>query len=126
VERSAIPAMTRRKPMSSKQTGNVGKGVERADLSGAPGMEVITSVREWKKGEFFRRHRHHGIDVAYVIQGSMIQVPGEAPVMLETGTPAINLRDVTHAGFEIVGDQPLKIFSVHIVDKGKPLYEWEE
>lgn len=112
--------------MSSKRTGNVGKGVQRADLSGAPDMEVITSVREWKKGEFFRRHHHHGIDVAYVVQGSMIQVPGEEPIMLETGTPAINLRDVPHAGFEIVGEQPLKIFSVHIVDKGKPLYEWEE
>lgn len=112
--------------MSSRQSGNVGKGVQRADLSGAPGMEVITSIREWKKGEFFRRHRHHGIDVAYVVQGSMIQVPGEAPVMLETGTPAINHRGVPHAGFEIVGDQSLKIFSGHIVDKGKPLYEWEE
>jgi quercetin dioxygenase-like cupin family protein len=112
--------------MRSKQSGNVGKGVERANLSGAPGMEVVTSVREWKKGEFFHRHRHPGIDVAYVVQGSMIQVPGEEPVMLETGASAINLRDVWHAGFEIVGDQPLKIFSVHIVDKGKPLYEWEK
>jgi len=111
--------------MNSKQSGNVGKGVQCADLSGVPGMEVVTSVREWKKGEFFRRHRHHGIDVAYVIQGSMIQVPGEAPVMLETGTSAINLRDVLHAGFEIVGDQSLKIFSVHIVDKDKPVFEWE-
>ncbi len=58
-------------------------------------MEVVTSVREWKKGEFFRRHRHPGIDVTYVVQGSMSRL--------------------------IVGDQPLKIFSVHIVDKGTPL-----
>ncbi len=113
--------------MDPKQTGFVvGKGVQRADLSGAPGMEVITSVSEHKKGDFFRRHRHHGIDVAYVIQGTVIQVPGEPPTMLESGTPVMNLRDVPHAGFEIVGDQPLKIFSVHIVDKGKPLYEWEK
>jgi hypothetical protein len=53
---------------------NVGKEVQRAEFSGAPGMEVIASVREGKKGEFFRRHDHHGIDVAYVIQGSMIEL----------------------------------------------------
>ena len=112
--------------MASKQTAFVvGKGVQRADLSGVPGMEVVTSFSEYKKGQFFRRHRHHGEDVVYVIQGTMIEVPGEAPVMIETGTPVINLRDVWHAGFKIVGDQPLKLFSVHIVDKGKPLYEWE-
>ena len=89
-------------------------------------MEGVTSVREWKKGEFFRRHRHPGIDVADGVRGSMIQVPGDQLVMLEPGASAINLRDVWHAGFEIVGEQPLKIFSVHIVDKGQPLYEWEK
>ncbi len=52
-------------------------------------MEVVTSVREWKKGEFFRRHRHPGIDVAYVMQGSMIQVPGIST--------ALNARDSTAA-----------------------------
>lgn len=111
--------------MGSKPSGNIGTGVQRADVSGAPGMEVITEVREWKKGQFFRRHHHHGIDVAYVVQGSMIRVPGEEPILLETGTPAINLRDVPHAGFEVVGDQSLIIFSVYVVDKGKPLFEWE-
>lgn len=40
-------------------------------------MEVITSVREWKKGEFFRRNYQHGIDVAYVIQGSMIELSSQ-------------------------------------------------
>ena len=63
--------------MDTRRSGNVGKGVQRAELSGAPGMEVMTSVREWKKGEFFRRHYHHGIDVAYVIQGSMIELSSQ-------------------------------------------------
>jgi hypothetical protein len=24
----------------------------------------------------------------------------------------------------VVGDQPLKLLTVHVVDKNKPLYEW--
>jgi hypothetical protein len=34
----------------------------------------------------------------------------------------INVRDVHHAGFKVVGDRILKLLTVHIVDKGKPLY----
>lgn len=100
------------------------KELKRADLSGAPGMEVISSISEYKKGDEIPRHLHHGVEAGYVVQGSMIQLPGKEPVMLETGAPILNLRDVPHAGFKVVGDQPLKLFTVHTVDKGKPLYDW--
>jgi len=100
------------------------KELKRADLSGAPGMEVISSISEYKKGEVIPRHLHHGVETGYVVQGTMIQFPGKEPAMMETGAPILNLRDVPHAGFTVVGDQPLKLFTVHIVDKDKPLYDW--
>jgi hypothetical protein len=28
---------------------------------------------------------------------------------------------VPHAGYKVIGDKPLKLLTVHIVDKGKPL-----
>jgi quercetin dioxygenase-like cupin family protein len=98
--------------------------LKRAELSGAAGMEVITSITELKKGESIPRHWHHGIETGYVLQGSMVQVPGQAPTMMQTGAAIMNLRDVPHAGFTVVGDTPLKLLTVHIVDKDKPLYEW--
>lgn len=98
--------------------------LKRADLSGAPGMEVITSISEFKPGEEIPRHLHHGIETGYVLQGTLVQYPGKAPAMMATGTAILNLRDVPHAGFKVVGPQPLRLFTVHIVDKGKPLYEW--
>jgi quercetin dioxygenase-like cupin family protein len=98
--------------------------LKRADLSGAPGMEVISSLNVIKPGEEIPRHIHHGVETAYVLQGTMVQYPGKAPTMMETGTVVMNLRDVPHAGFKVVGQQPLRIFTVHIVDKGKPLYDW--
>ena len=97
---------------------------QRTDLSGAPGMEVIASVAEYHKGEGIARHVHHGIEAAYVIQGTMVQLPGKDPMPLATGATLFNLRDAAHAGFTIVGEEPLRLFTVHIVDKGKPLYDY--
>jgi quercetin dioxygenase-like cupin family protein len=97
---------------------------KRTDLSGAPGMEVIASVAEYKPGSLVRRHSHHGVEVAYVVQGATIQVPGKDQTTLATGTTLMNLRDIEHAGYNVVGDTSLKLFTVHVVDKGKPLYEY--
>jgi hypothetical protein len=38
-----------------------------------------------------------------------------------TGAATLNARDVPHAGFKVVGDKTLKMLTVHIVDKGKPV-----
>jgi hypothetical protein len=99
---------------------------KRADLSGAPGMEVIESTAEYKKGDRVELHLHHGIEAAYVVQGTMIQPDGKDPVMQATGTVLMNARDFKHGGYKIVGDTPLKLFTVHIVDKGAPLYDWQK
>ena len=98
--------------------------LKRADLSGAPGMEVIASTAEYKKGDFIGLHVHHGVEAAYVLQGGAVQVAGKDPIQLATGATLMNLRDVKHAGFTVVSDTPLKLFTVHIVDKGKPLYDY--
>jgi quercetin dioxygenase-like cupin family protein len=97
---------------------------KRVDLSGAPGMEVIASTAEYKPGDVIDVHTHHGVEAAYVLQGASIQVPGKDPMTLATGTTLVNLRDVKHAGFKVVGDTSLKLFTVHVVDKGKPLYDY--
>ena len=100
------------------------KELRRVDLSGAPGMEVISSISEFKPGEELPRHIHHGIETGYVVQGAMVQVPGQAPMMLATGSPILNLRDVPHGGFKVIGPGSLILYTAHIVDKGKPLYDW--
>ena len=106
------------------QDSQTRKEIRRDDLSGASGIEVITSITEVKPGEELPRHSHHGIETIYVIQGALIAVPGKDPIMLQTGGSSTTLRDVPHAGFKVVGDQPLRLYTVHIVDKGKPLYQW--
>ncbi len=97
---------------------------KRVDLSGAPGMEVIASVAEYKPGESLDAHFHHGVEAAYVLQGATVQAAGKPPMPLASGATMMNLRDVKHGGFKVVGDTPLKLFTVHVVDKNAPLYDW--
>jgi quercetin dioxygenase-like cupin family protein len=100
------------------------KEVRRVDLSGAPGMEVVSSVSTFQPGDEFPRHLHHGVELGYVVQGTMVQLPGQAPTMMATGAPIMNLRDAVHGGFKVIGPGNLILFTVHSVDKGKPLYDW--
>jgi len=97
---------------------------KRTALTGAPDMEVIASLAEYKPGDSVDLHFHHGVEAVYVIQGAMVQVPGKAPITFQTGATLMNLRDVKHAGFKVIGDTSLKLFTVHVVDKGKPLYDY--
>jgi quercetin dioxygenase-like cupin family protein len=99
---------------------------KRLDLDGAPGMEVIASLIEIKPGENSKVHFHHGIEVAYVLQGAMTQAPGKEPTLNATGGTLLNLRDIRHGEFKVVGDKSLRLFAVHIVDKGKPLYDYAQ
>lgn len=99
------------------------KELKRVDLTGAPGMEVVNSTTEYKPGDEIKLHIHHGVESGFVVQGSMVQAAGKDPMPLPTGAAIMNLRDVPHGGFKVVGDKPLILFTVHIVDKGKPLYD---
>ncbi len=101
--------------------------MKRADLTMAmppAGMEVISSIVEFKVGDEVGLHSHHGVESGYILQGATVQYPGKEPVKLETGAPILNLRGVVHGGYKVVGDKSLKLFTVHVVDKGKPLYEY--
>jgi quercetin dioxygenase-like cupin family protein len=98
------------------------KEMKRADLSGTK-MEVILSTAEYKPGDLIARHIHHGEEAFYVLEGATVEAPDGKQMELKTGSGSINLRDVAHAGFKVVGDKPLKLITVHVVDKGAPLYD---
>ncbi len=100
--------------------------LNRADLAGAPGMEVISSILEVQPGATVPRHFHNGIETGSVLEGSMIQLPGQEAQRMATGAPIWNMRGVFHGGFKVVGDKSLKLHTVHIVDKGKPLFDGAE
>jgi quercetin dioxygenase-like cupin family protein len=98
--------------------------IRRLDVPGAPDKQIVVELNEFKPGDELDRHSHPGIEQGYVIQGAMVQQPGKDPIMFPTGTLLSNMPDVVHGGFEVVGDTSLKAFSVYVVDRNRPLYDW--
>jgi mannose-6-phosphate isomerase-like protein (cupin superfamily) len=98
------------------------KELKRADLTGTK-MEVITSIQEMKPGDAGTLHIHHGEEAYYFIEGGKIETPDGKQIEIPTGTAGINSRDVPHGALKVIGDKPIKFVTVHIVDKGAPLYD---
>ncbi|MCA1378894.1 MULTISPECIES: cupin domain-containing protein [unclassified Bradyrhizobium] len=96
--------------------------LKRADLTGT-NMEIIVSVVDVPPGNGLPRHTHHGEEAVYVLDGATLALPDGKEIQFPTGAAVINVRDVPHAGFKIAGDKPLKMLTVHIIDKGKPMME---
>ena len=105
------------------QEGITRTTLHQADLSGADGMQVISSILEVPPGATIPRHFHNGIEAGMVLEGAMLENPGSEPQLLLTGADIFHLRGVLHGGATVVGDKTLKLFTVHIVDKGKPLLD---
>jgi quercetin dioxygenase-like cupin family protein len=96
--------------------------LKRGDLTGTE-MEVIISVVEVMPGNTLATHTHHGEEAVYVLEGATLQLPDGNERQFPAGAAVLNARDVPHAGFKVAGDKPLKMLTVHVVDKGKPLIE---
>ncbi len=94
--------------------------ISRADLTGT-NMEVVLVETEIPPGAFSPRHTHPGEEAFYILQGATVEAPGQPQIAREAGSGGINARDVPHAGYKVVGDKPLKMVNVYIVDKGKPI-----
>jgi quercetin dioxygenase-like cupin family protein len=94
--------------------------MKRADLTGT-NMEIIVSVLEVPPGVNIAKHTHPGEEAVYVLEGATLQFPDGREVSRPAGEAGLNVRDVPHAGYKVVGDKPLKLLTVHIVDKGKPM-----
>ena len=86
-------------------------------------MEVIVSISETKPGETLPRHFHNGEEAFYVLDDTTIELPDGKQNSVKAGNAGISVRDVAHGGVKVVGDKALRLFTVHIVDKGKPLYD---
>lgn len=94
--------------------------LKRQDLTGT-NMEIIVQLVESPPGTVLPRHFHNGEEIAYTLEGGMVQTPGRPPQERPAGTIVINKRETPHAGYSVVGDKTIKSLNIYVVDKGKPL-----
>jgi mannose-6-phosphate isomerase-like protein (cupin superfamily) len=107
---------------ASAQDSPFRKELKRGDLTGT-NMEVIMSISEVKPGEVATLHIHHGEEPYYFLEGGTIELPDGKQVTVPTGAVGISVRDVPHGAYKVVGDKTIKLLTIHVVDKGKPLYD---
>jgi quercetin dioxygenase-like cupin family protein len=91
-----------------------------ADLTGTD-KEITIAILEVPPGTTIARHTHPGEEAVYVLEGARLQMPDGTEIDRPPGQAGVNVRDVPHAGYKVVGDKTLKLLTVHIVDKGKPM-----
>jgi quercetin dioxygenase-like cupin family protein len=96
--------------------------ISRADLEAKTPMEVISSFSTIDAGGEIPLHSHHGIETAYIIQGATLINSQGKSMELKTGGTLLNIRNIVHGGFTIAPKNELKLFTVHVVDKNKPLF----
>lgn len=107
---------------------NPAPAIKRTELSRSPvtgfdHLEIITQLVEFPPGSSSPRHFHPGEETFYVLEGGSVQEPGRPPRERVSGEHGVISRGIHHSGYTVVGDRTIKVLSVYVVDKGKPLLE---
>ena len=106
----------------AQQTGIKRTILQRVDEPGSANYEAIMGISEIPPGGTSGKHRHHGIELAYVLDGSVVlEHEGKAPITVSAGQAIKNESEVHNATNK--GSKPVKILAVYLVEKGKPLAE---
>lgn len=105
----------------AQQSGITRTILLRTDEPGAPNYEAVMGVAELAPGASSGRHRHYGIEIGYVLEGTV--------VVTHEGRPTVSLRpgeafrmDGPHEASN-QSDDRTRILAVYLVEKGKPLAE---
>jgi quercetin dioxygenase-like cupin family protein len=91
------------------------------DAPGSATHEAIMGIAELEPGATSGRHRHLGIEMGYVLEGSAVfEHDGRPQAVLKAGDTFRNdgIHNVINKS-----QAPVKILAVYLVEKGKPLAE---
>jgi quercetin dioxygenase-like cupin family protein len=104
--------------------GAFAQGIKRTPLQKIDfpeGYTTVTAIAEVPAGGASGRHSHPGIETGYVLDGELeLAFDGKPSLKVEAGEsyqiPAGEIHDAKAAD-----DKPLKVLTIYIVDKARPL-----
>lgn len=95
--------------------------LQKVDDPGSAKYEMVMGVAEIAPGASSGRHRHPGVELGYVLEGSLVlEHDGRPTETLKAGSAFKN--DGVHNGRN-TGKVPVKVLAVYLVEKGKPIAE---
>jgi quercetin dioxygenase-like cupin family protein len=84
-----------------------------------PGYQTVMGVAQIAPGTCAGRHTHPGIESSYIVEGDiLVKIDGGQDQQLKAGDSFQIAAGVPHDGCTTGG---LKVLTVHVVEKGKPL-----
>ena len=91
---------------------------ESLDVAGHDVVQVRVGIAS---GVLARRHKHPGVEIAYVLEGTLqYQLDGSAPVTLTAGESLFIPAGVAHSA-KNTGKGPAEELATYFVETGKPL-----
>src|SRR5215475_2942908 len=103
--------------------GNKVTPLIKVDLTGVSNKQVIANIYEVPAGTMVPRHYHHGDEFHLVLSGEWAaEVEGRPVKDMKTGDSQYVEREHWHGG-KVVGNVPLRLLGLMIVDKDKPILE---
>ena len=94
----------------------------RSDEPGIQTHEAVMGFAEIAPGAMAGKHRHPGIEIGYILEGSVtLEHEGEPAKQLKAGDAFKNEPGVHNA--RNTGTVPVKILAIYLVEKGKPIAE---
>src|SRR5262249_55587710 len=85
------------------------------------GFVSVSGIAEVPAGGAAGRHTHPGVELGYILEGEAdLIVEGQPDRHLKAGDSYQIPLGVVHDA-KVSGDKPLKVLSVYVVDKTKPL-----
>lgn len=92
------------------------------DEPGAPGYEAVMGIAEIPSGGTSGRHYHHGVEIGYVLDGTLIiEHQGRSVQTVKAGEPFSIDSNAAHEAK--ASGSTAKVLTVHMVERGKPLAE---
>jgi quercetin dioxygenase-like cupin family protein len=99
------------------------QGIKRTSLGTMdfpPGYQTVKGLAEIPRGTCAGRHTHPGIETSYILEGEGVsKVDGKPDQPYKAGDSVEIPAGVPHDGCATTS--ALKILTVHVVEKGKPL-----
>jgi len=92
----------------------------RHDLD-TPGRELVQVRVDFAPGASFGMHTHPGVEVAYVLEGTLeYSFEGKPPVTLKAGQSLYIPAGEAHAAHNVGKDNAAEL-ATYLVEKGKPI-----
>jgi quercetin dioxygenase-like cupin family protein len=82
---------------------------------------TVTGLAEIQPGVSAGRHTHPGIETGYVLEGeTVLSIDGQPDITMKAGDSYVIPAGVPHDA-KAVGEKPVKVLGIYVVERGKPL-----